>query len=192
MKIFATLLLSCLCASANWPGWRGPEGTGISLETKLPVRWSTNENVRWHTPLPERGNSTPIIWNNSVFITQAIEKENRRMLMCFDRKTGKQRWQKGVTYPEKEPAHETNAYCSASATTDGEHIVASYGSAGLYCYDFEGNELWHRDLGKQHHIWGNAASPVLYQNLCILNVGPGDPTYLIALDKKTGNPISKD
>ena len=189
MKTFAALLLSCLCVSANWPAWRGPEGTGIAHETKLPVRWSTNENVRWRAPLPERGNSTPIVWKNSVFITQAIDTENRRTLMCFDRKTGNVRWQKGVTYSEKEPSHETNPYCSASPTTDGERVVASYGSAGLYCYDLEGNELWHRDLGKQHHIWGNAASPVIYKDLCILNVGPGDPSYLIALDKKTGRPV---
>ena len=189
MKTFAALLLSCLCASANWPAWRGPEGTGIAHETKLPLRWSTNENVRWRTALPERGNSTPVIWKDSLFLTQAISKENRRTLMCVDRKTGKVRWQKGVTYDEKEPSHETNPYCSASPTTDGERIVASFGSAGLYCYDFEGNELWHRSLGKQHHIWGNAASPVLYKDLCILNVGPGDPTYLIALDKKTGKPV---
>ena len=186
MKTLAALLLSCLCVSANWPAWRGSEGTGIAHETKLPVRWSTNENVRWRAPLPERGNSTPIVWKNSVFITQAIDKENRRTLMCFDRKTGNVRWQKGVTYSEKEPSHETNPYCSASATTDGERVIASYGSAGVNCYDFEGNELWHRDLGKQHHIWGNAASPVIYKDLCILNVGPGDPSYLIALDKKTG------
>ena len=189
MKALIALLLTCVCASANWPAWRGPEGTGVTRESKLPVRWSTNENIRWRTPLPERGNSTPIVWGDAVFVTQAIDKENRRTLMRFDRKTGKQRWQKGVTYSEKEPTHETNPYCSASAVTDGERIVASYGSAGLYCYDFEGNELWHRDLGKQHHIWGNAASPVLYQDLCILNVGPGERSFLIALDKKTGKTV---
>lgn len=158
----------------------------MAKESKLPLRWGTNENVRWRTALPERGNSTPIIWKDHVFVTQAIEKEHRRTLICFDRKSGKQRWQSGVTYEEKEPTHPTNPYCSASAVTDGERIIASFGSAGLYCYDFNGKELWHRDLGKQHHIWGNAASPVLHGDLCILNVGPGERSFLIALDKKTG------
>jgi outer membrane protein assembly factor BamB len=174
---------------ANWPAWRGPEGTGVARESNLPLRWSTNENVRWRTPLPERGNSTPIIWKDRIFVTQAVSADNRRTLMCFGRKTGKLLWQKGVTYSEKEPTHDTNPYCSASAVTDGERVVASYGSAGLYCYDFAGKELWHRDLGKQHHIWGNAASPVLHGNLCILNVGPGEQSYLIALDQKTGSTV---
>jgi outer membrane protein assembly factor BamB len=189
MKALFALLLSSLCALANWPAWRGPDGTGVARDSKLPLRWTTNENIRWRTPLPERGNSTPIIWKDRVFVTQAIEKENRRTLMCFDRKTGKLLWQKGVTYPEKEPTHGTNPYCSASPATDGERILASYGSAGLYCYDLDGKELWHRDLGKQHHIWGNAASPVLHENLCILNVGPGERTFLMAFDKKTGSTV---
>src|SRR5688572_18933338 len=176
-------------AGGNWPAWRGPEGTGVAKEAKLPMRWGTNENVRWRMPLPERGNSTPVVWRNQVFVTQAIDKENRRTLMCCNRRTGKVRWQKGVTYAEKEPTHETNPYCSASAVTDGERVVASYGSAGLYCYELNGKELWHRDLGKQHHIWGNAASPVLHNNLCILNVGPGEGSHLIALDKKTGKTV---
>lgn len=189
MKALVAVLLSCGCAFGNWPAWRGPEGTGVAHESKLPLRWSTNENIRWRTPLPERGNSTPIVWKDSVFVTQAMENGNRRTLMCFDRKTGKQRWQKGVAYSEKEITHETNPQCSASPVTDGERIIASYGSAGLYCYDLEGKELWHRDLGKQHHIWGNGASPILYKDLCILNFGPGERTFLIALDKKTGKTV---
>jgi outer membrane protein assembly factor BamB len=189
MKSLVAVLLSCGCAYANWPAWRGPDGNGVAHESKLPLRWSTNENIRWRAPLPDRGNSTPIVWKDSVFITQAIEKENRRTLMCFDRKTGKPRWQKGVTYSEKEVTHDTNPQCSASPVTDGERVAVSYASAGLYCYDLDGNELWHRDLGKQHHIWGNGASPVLYKDLCILNFGPGDRTFLIALDKKTGKTV---
>src|SRR5687768_12973999 len=101
MKALVALVLFSTSAWANWPAWRGPEGTGVARDSKLPLRWGTNENVRWRTPLPERGNSTPIVWRDAVFITQAIGKE--RALMCFDRKTGKVRWQKGVTYDEKEP-----------------------------------------------------------------------------------------
>ena len=155
------------------------------------MRWSTNENVRWRVPLPERGNSTPIIWRNRVFVTQAIDKEGRRMLMCFDRANGKLLWQQGPIYPEKELTHETNPQCAASPVTDGERVVASFGSAGLYCYDFTGKELWHRDLGKQVHIWGNAASPILHGDLCILNFGPGERTFLIAVDKRTGEDVWK-
>ncbi len=173
----------------NWGTWRGVGGVGVCPERNLPLNWSTNHNVRWRVPLPDRGNSTPVIWggSNRVFVTQAVEAEHRRMLMCFDQPTGKLLWKSGVTYAEKEPTHETNPYCSASPVTDGERVIASYGSAGLYAYDFSGKELWRRDLGKQHHIWGNAASPVIHGDLCILNVGPGEQQFLVALDKKTGD-----
>jgi len=186
-------LVAALCAGAsladNWPAWRGPTGTGVATDTDLPTRWSTNEHVRWQSPLPERGNSTPIIWGGRVFVTQAIEKEHRRTLMCFDRANGRRLWQSGLTYLEKEATHSTNPFCSASPVTDGQRVMAWFGSAGLYCYDLDGKELWLRDLGRQSHIWGNASSPVLHGDLCILNFGPGERTFLIALDKRTGKTV---
>ncbi len=176
---------------ANWPSWRGPEGTGVSAERNLPLRWSTNENVRWRTGLPERGNSTPVIWENRVFLTQAIGAERRRVLMCVNRATGSLLWQAGPTVENSEPTHETNPQCSGSPVTDGERVIAWFGSAGLYCFDFEGKELWHRALGPQRHIWGWAASPMLYRDLCVLNFGPGEPSFLLAVNKKTGRDIWK-
>src|SRR6058998_3824885 len=119
---FASALVSA--SAANWPGWRGPFGTGMCLETNLPLHWSTQENVRWRVPLPERGNSTPVVWGNRVFMTQAIEAEGLRTLMCFDKGSGKLLWQSKATYTEKEPTHPTNPYCSASPVTDGERVVA--------------------------------------------------------------------
>lgn len=187
--VLALFLGSVSIQAGNWPAWRGPHGTGVSTEKNLPVRWSTTENVRWHAALPDRGNSTPIVWSDRVFITQAIEKERRRTLMCFDRRAGKLLWQTGTTYPDKELTHETNPDCSASPVTDGERVIASFGSAGLYCYDLHGKEIWHRDLGKQTHIWGNAASPMLQGDLCVLNFGPGERTFLIALNKRTGETV---
>jgi outer membrane protein assembly factor BamB len=155
----------------------------------LLIRWTATENVRWKTPLPERGNSTPIVWGDRVFVTQAIDKEGRRTVICFDRTSGKQLWQSGVAHREKEETHPTNPYCSASPVTDGTRVIAWFGSAGVVCYDFAGKELWRRDLGKQSHEWGYAASPVLYENLCILNFGPGDRSFLTALDKRSGDTV---
>jgi outer membrane protein assembly factor BamB len=185
--LFLAIILAATSVWAdNWPAWRGPEGIGICREKNLPLHWSKTENIRWRIALPDRGNSTPIVWENRVFVTQATEKDSRRTLICFDRENGKLLWQSGVTYSEKETTHQTNPHCSASPVTDGERIIASFGSAGLYCYDFDGKEIWHRDLGKQAHIWGNAAAPIIHGDLCILNFGPGERTFLIALDKKTG------
>src|SRR4051794_30981562 len=90
----------------NWPEWRGPKGTGVCSEKNLPTNWSTNQNVRLKTALPEPGNSTPIVWGKRVFVTQAVDM--KRTLMCFDRTNGKLLWQSGVTATEKEPTHETN------------------------------------------------------------------------------------
>jgi outer membrane protein assembly factor BamB len=193
--VYRTILVICCvpissaALAGNWPSWRGPAGTGVSSERGVPTHWSKTENVRWRVPLPDRGNSTPIVWGNRVFITQAIEKEQRRSVMCFDRSSGKLIWQQGVTYTEPEVTHATNPQCSASPVTDGERVIASFASAGLFCYDFAGNELWHRDLGKQAHIWGNGASPILHEDLCILNFGPGERTFLIALNKRTGETV---
>jgi len=184
-----TFVFTAVSSAKDWPAWRGPNGDGVCTEKSLPLHWSTNENVRWKVALPDRGNSTPIVYGDRVFITQAIEKDGKRMLLCFDRSTGKKLWESGTTYTEKEPTHETNPYCSASPVTDGERVIASFGSAGLFCYDMNGKEIWRRDFGKQRHIWGNAASPVIWKNLCFLNVGPGERTSLVALDKKTGETV---
>src|SRR5262245_33271082 len=118
--------------AANWPGWRGPLGIGVSGETNLPVHWSTNENVRWRVTLPDRGNSTPVVWNDRVFITQAVGKE--RNLMCVNRADGKLLWTKGITSQRtNELTHATNPYCASSPVTDGEHVIVWFGSDGLHC-----------------------------------------------------------
>ena len=171
----------------DWPAWRGPQGIGATRETNLPLDWSTNRNVRWRTSLPEPGNSTPIVSRGRVFITQAVGSVRR--LMCFDRMNGNLLWERGPDNVRGELSHATNPQASASPVTDGERVVAWFGSAGLYCHDFAGKELWRRDLGSQHHIWGYGSSPVIHGDLCILNFGPGERTFLIAVDKQTGETV---
>jgi outer membrane protein assembly factor BamB len=192
-----------LASADNWPAWRGSHGDGHSTETKLPLQWSATQNVRWKVPLPDEGNSSPIVWGDRVFITQASDKAswppkpaaggpasaNKRSIMCFERATGKLLWQRDTMYPEKESTHPTNPFCSASPVTDGERVIVSHGSAGLMCYDFSGKELWRHDLGKLEHIWGNASSPILHGNLAILWCGPGDRQFLLAVDKTNGQTV---
>jgi outer membrane protein assembly factor BamB len=204
----AVCLIGCLVDSGradNWPAWRGPDGQGHSSEKRLPLTWSQTENVRWKVPLPDAGNSTPVVWNDRIFVTQASDKAlwpprggngglaaaRRRSLLCFACADGKLLWQKDVLYADKEATHPTNPFCSASPVTDGERVVVSFGSAGMYCYDFAGNELWTKDLGKLEHIWGNASSPVLYKDLAILWCGPGQRQFLLAVNKKTGAEVWK-
>jgi outer membrane protein assembly factor BamB len=184
------ILLCCvinpLCANAeNWPTWRGEHGDGISTEA-FPTTWNRNENVRWRVDLPEPGNSTPIVWGDRVFVTQPMQDGRRRTLMCFDRETGGLLWQSGVDAVEMEPTHRTNPYCSPSPVTDGERIIAWFGSAGLVAFDFEGKQLWQRPLGSVNHIFGYGQSPVLHDALCLLNFGPGTREFAVAVDKETG------
>jgi outer membrane protein assembly factor BamB len=178
--------LAVLLVAAHWPLWRGPEGLGISVDQPHSTHWSKTENVLWRVALPEPGNSTPVVWGNRVFVTQALKQQNRRTLMCFDRASGKLLWQSGVTYSEPETTHPTNPYASASPATDGTIVVVWFGSAGMFAYDMEGREVWRRDLGKQRHTWGYGSSPILHGDHVFLNFGPGDRAFLIALDKKTG------
>ncbi len=187
LVIFSTLNLS----AGNWPSWRGDNaGSGITPETDLPLEWDQKKNVIWRIDLPDRGNSTPVIWKDRIFINQAVEDDDFRGVMCFNKKNGSLLWKKGVTYTRKEKTHPSNPYCSASPATDGERVIISYGSAGIYCYDLDGKELWKRDFGPISHTWGNAASPVIYGDLCIYYHGPDKANGLLtALDKKTGKTV---
>jgi outer membrane protein assembly factor BamB len=182
---FAALIAVAASALAgNWPAWRGPRGDGVTTETELPLIWSATENVRWKIPLPEPGNSTPIVWDDRVFFTQA--EGERRTLWCISRGDGKRLWEAGPTWKEQERTHQTNPFCASSPVTDGERIIAWFGSAGLWCWNLDGKELWHIDLGKQDHEWGYGSSPVLAGDLCILNFGPGERSFVVGIEKKSG------
>jgi outer membrane protein assembly factor BamB len=170
----------------NWPQWRGPDGSGITSSTGVVSQWSPDKNVKWRIDLPEAGNSTPIVWQDRVFYTQPLSDSKQRTLRCVDRQTGRELWQRGVVDERPEASHQTNPYCSASPVTDGERVIAWFGSSGLFCWDLEGNELWRRDLGVQDHMWGYGSSPILHGDVCILLFGPGKNEFLLAVDKATG------
>ena len=171
---------------ANWPQWRGPGGTGETAAAGAPSEWGPQTNIKWRVELPEAGNSTPAVWGGRVFLTQPLSATDERALLCLDRATGAERWRRAVKYTAEEATHRTNPYCSASPATDGRRVVAWFGSAGLFCWDFAGNELWRRDFGTQSHMWGYGSSPILYDDLCVLNFGPGENERLVAVDIKSG------
>jgi outer membrane protein assembly factor BamB len=189
LPAFLIVLVACPVLAENWPGWRGPTGQGQSSTKAMPLKWSEKENVKWKVALPDTGNASPVVWGKRVFITQATDRGKKRGVMCFDREKGKLLWHRTVAFDGKEPTHGTNPYGSATPVTDGERVIASLGSAGLVCWDFEGKQLWRRPLGKMIHIWGNASSPILYGDLAILWCGPGEDQRLVAVNKKTGKPV---
>jgi outer membrane protein assembly factor BamB len=192
IALAGTVVFCCFARSAtaeNWPAWRGPAGTGVCNESHLPTRFGPTENVTWKLPLPEAGNSTPIVWDQHVFVTCPIDGGKIRSLMCFDRRTGKELWRHDVPYPHTETIHKDNTFCSGSPTTDGKLVYASFDSAGVIACDFSGKLVWSRDLGKLAHIFGLASTPVLYKDLLIIHRGPGVPTHIVALDKHTGETV---
>src|SRR6266576_4900537 len=107
VAFFSATLCSVSVHADNWPAWRGAEGLGSTRERNLPLQWSATENVRWKIALPDRGNSSPIVWRNRVLITQALEKEQRLTVMCFDRAEGKLLWQAGTSSAANGPTHRT-------------------------------------------------------------------------------------
>ncbi len=193
----APVLLLCLLSFTatatadenNWPQWRGPEGSGKTGSIASVTEWDTETNLKWRSLLPEAGNSTPVVWGDRIFLTQPLAETKERAMLCLNRETGQELWRKGVVYTETEPTHKTNPFCSASPVTDGECVIAWLGSAGLVCWDFDGEELWRRELGSQRHMWGYGSSPILHEDLCIVNFGPGEREFLIAVNKNTGETV---
>ncbi|HEV3436125.1 MAG TPA: serine/threonine protein kinase, partial [Gemmata sp.] len=106
--VVALIVTPCLVFADNWPAWRGPNGNGYCKETGLPTKWSPTENVLWKIPLPDEGNSTPVIWKNRIFLTQATEKGKKRSTICLSTKDGSKLWEQTVEYSGKEPTHITN------------------------------------------------------------------------------------
>lgn len=189
--IFPILVPDTKAEELNWPAFRGQNGNGAVTHAQIPLTWGERQNVAWRVELPDRGNASPVVWGNRVFVAQAVEEQNRRTLMCFDAENGKLLWQSGITFEEVEPTNTQNPYCSASPATDGEHVVAYFGSAGLYCYDFNGNELWHQDFGSVDSWHGSGSSPIIHDGICYLNFGPGTEAALYACNIRTGDVIWK-
>ena len=191
MRLRGVFVILVGTASADdWPAFRGPAGDGVSAEKNAPVTWGPDKNVKWKAALPQPCNGSPIVSNGRVFLTCAEDADGkRRSLYCFDRKDGKQLWARTVEFGKKMPTHETNPYCATTPAADGERVVVWHASAGLICYDFDGKELWSRDLGEFRHIWGYATSPVLHDGKVILNTGPGKRVFITAIDLKSGKTI---
>jgi outer membrane protein assembly factor BamB len=179
---------TALAADVNWPRWRGPAGDGHSAETGLPVRWDAG-SVVWKTPLRGRGQSSPVIWGDHIFLTTALENGKQRLVCCVDRKTGKILWEQIAWTGVPEKTHAMNGWASSTCATDGERVVAFFGKGGIHCYSVEGKPIWSRDLGSFEGPWGTAASPVIVGDLVIQNCDAEKEACLLALDRKTGETV---
>ncbi|MBW3543300.1 MAG: PQQ-like beta-propeller repeat protein [Planctomycetes bacterium] len=190
-RVLLTAAVWCLVAgismAADWDGFRGPQGTGISDVKNVPVEWGADKNIAWKFELPDVGNGSPIVSDGRVFVACAEDGGRKRNLYALGSANGDLLWVKTVRYELPERIHKTNPHCPTTPAADGQRVVVWHGSAGLYCYDFEGNELWKADLGKSGHMWGYGSSPVIHDGRVFLNFGPGRWSFLVALDLESGD-----
>jgi hypothetical protein len=198
--LIASLLFTTAASAEDWPGWRGPRGDGTSEEQNVPLEWSTTKNVRWKTPIPGTGHSSPIVFGDRIFVTTCVESKEAgkdapadRVLLSIDRRDGKVLWEKTVLTCKQEGKHSHNSRASATPATDGEHVYVSfldYPNMLVVCYAYDGKEVWRQSPGTLKSVHGFCTSPVLYKNLVILNGDQDDPSaFLTALDKKTGKEV---
>lgn len=183
-----SIVLPAPGAWRQWPRFRGPDGQGNSGAGGLPLTWSNDENVVWRTSLPGSGNSSPIIWEDRIFLTSAGADGADRAVHCLRRGDGQLLWTRTVPPHEVEPmVRDKNGFASATPVTDGERVIAFFGSGGLVAFDFEGSQLWHFPVAGFDTTWGTGASPVLYRDSVILIHDQNKAeSVCIALDKNTG------
>ncbi len=184
--MFLCFAFTLEAVSADWPAFRGPQGNGITEDSGFATSWDSDKNITWRTPLPGPGNGSPIVIGDEVFLLCAEDQGQKRSTICLNRVDGSQKWIQTVNYDKIEETHKTNPFCPSTPASDGEHLYVWHRSAGMHCYKLDGTPVWSRDLGEFHHIWGGGPSPILYKDLVIQLCGPGERTFLIAFDKKTG------
>jgi hypothetical protein len=191
--LWAALLIAISSAATaeEWPSWRGPRGDGTSLETGIAVRWGATENVRWKTPIPGRGHSSPIVWGDRVFLTACEERKKERILLCLSRIDGQVLWQQVVLRSALERKNNLNSYASSTPATDGKCVWATFFEwpsrrIHVVCHDVEGKEVWRRSPGELHAVHGFCSSLLLYKDMVILNGDQDAAAYIVAFDKATG------
>jgi hypothetical protein len=173
----------------NWPQFRGPRGDGTSHETNAPLRWGAAQNVKWKTPLLGEGHSSPIVWEQSVFVTAADEGRGRS-LMRLDAHTGKVLWQKKVAAAAKESMHRENNSASSTPVTDGTRVITSFqvgDRVDLRCFDLDGKQLWAVQPLRFDGEHGYGYSPIIYNDLVLFDCRQEGEAALLALDKRTGS-----
>lgn len=189
--LLALLLVpTALTAPGDWPAFRGPSGDGVATSASAPVRWDREANVRWRVELPRPANGSAIVSSGRVFLTVPQDEGGlERSLYCFDADTGKQLWLRSVKHDEVMPTHKTNPYGGTTPAADGESVVVWHGSAGLACYDFEGEQRWHQVLGEYRHMWGYGTSPVIVGDRVVIYSGPGVGSALFCIDLASGETL---
>ncbi len=175
----------------EWTRFRGPNGTGISAATGVPVRW-TEQDFRWRVPTRGPGHSQPVIWGDRLFLTSATAEGGERVLVCFDKHTGRELWTRKYALPTHRPINKNSSYANGSAVVDAQRVIACFVSADHYwvrAFDHSGTELWSRDLGPFASQHGHGASPLIHGGLVVVTNDQDGESFVIALDVQTGESV---
>lgn len=186
------LLLAMLAQAAEqWPQFRGPKGDGHSSAKGLPLTWSETNNVKWRTPIHGKAWSSPVIWDNRIWMTTAPEDGQELFAVCVDRDSGKIIHNlKLFTVPNPQFCHKFNSYASCTPVIEEGRVYVTFGSPGTACLDSTtGKVLWERRDLECNHYRAAGSSPITYKDLLIMNFDGSDHQYVVALDKKTGKTV---
>lgn len=218
--LFGSATVSPAHAVANWPQYRGPSASGVDDSTALPTTWNvtTGENIRWQTPIPGLAHASPIVWGDRVFVATAVKPGKSELkvglygdidsvnenevhqwrLLALEKATGKVVWNTlGYEGIPKVKRHTKSSHCNSTPTTDGQHIVAIFGSEGLFCFDMAGKLVWKKDLGPMDAgyfdvpsaQWGFASSPVIHDGKVIVLCDVQKGSFLAAFDLADGREL---
>ncbi len=207
-----------LAQNGNWPSFRGENGRGVAEGSSLPVKWDASTGVRWRTAIPGLGNSSPILWGNRLYISTAISSQDkglkpglygdiapvqdssvhRYVVYCLDASTGRIVWEKTVfTGVPKVKRHPKATHANSTLATDGKHLIAFFGSEGLFCLDMNGKEIWKKDLGVLQAAfyvapaaqWEFGSSPIIYRETVLIQVDVLNGSYVAALNVRDGSEL---
>ncbi len=192
----AALVLSAfpdLIHAENWPQWRGPSANGLSSEINLPVRWSATENIAWKLPLPALSGSTPIVWGDRIFLN--VAENGSLFLWAVNRVKGAPLWKRHLSDGDHKQRKQNMS--TPSPVTDGKNVWVITGTGILKAFDFDGKEVWMRDLQKDYGAfglnWGYGSSPMLHEDSLYVQVLHGmktdDPSYVLRIDKANGKTV---
>lgn len=186
-------------AKDAWRQWRGPNNNGVA-ESDAPLTFSGTENVKWRIQIPGKGHSTPVISDGTIYLTTSVETGTTQetgalvrhdfLVLAIDMETGKETWRRTATTAEPHEGYHRKygSFASNSPVTDGEILIASFGSRGVFAYDMAGGLLWKKDLGPMHMrmAFGEGIAPLLHGDSLVIQNDHEGESYIVVLDKRTG------
>lgn len=177
----------CGADPQNWPAWRR-DGSGISADnTLLPVRWDPQTNVAWKTPLAGQGNSSPVVWDQKIYLTSWDDEGRRRSVICLNTSDGRIVWQTSLPATVF-PTEQKNGYASGTCATDGKTVFAFFDSPGLIALNCDdGKIIWQRPLGPFTSNWGMVSSPILWRDFVVVACDHYKGSFIAAIDRASGN-----